>query len=75
MIIDCHGHYTTEPQKLHDFRKNQIAAIKDPAAQPVLASRGLQALPQDAATFQGVIDKDRERWARVVKAGNIRSDK
>ena len=20
MIIDCHGHYTTEPQKLHDFR-------------------------------------------------------
>ena len=34
MIIDCHGHYTTEPQKLHDFRKNQIAAIKDPAQKP-----------------------------------------
>ncbi len=33
MIIDCHGHYTTEPQKLHDFRKGQIAAIKDPAQQ------------------------------------------
>ena len=29
MIIDCHGHYTTEPQKLHDFRKEQVAAIKD----------------------------------------------
>jgi 4-oxalmesaconate hydratase len=34
MIIDCHGHYTTEPQKLHDFRKNQVAAIKDPAQKP-----------------------------------------
>jgi 4-oxalmesaconate hydratase len=34
MIIDCHGHYTTEPQKLHDFRKKQIAAISDPAQKP-----------------------------------------
>ena len=34
MIIDCHGHYTTEPQKLHDFRKHQVAGIKDPAQRP-----------------------------------------
>jgi len=27
MIIDCHGHYTTEPQQLHDFRKKQSEAI------------------------------------------------
>jgi 4-oxalmesaconate hydratase len=26
MIIDCHGHYTTEPQQLHDFRKKQTEA-------------------------------------------------
>jgi 4-oxalmesaconate hydratase len=29
MIIDCHGHYTTEPKALHDFRALQIAAVKD----------------------------------------------
>lgn len=29
MIIDCHGHYTTEPQKLHDFRKLQAKAFND----------------------------------------------
>ena len=23
MIIDCHGHYTTEPKDLHRFRKDQ----------------------------------------------------
>jgi 4-oxalmesaconate hydratase len=26
MIIDCHGHYTTEPKDLHRFRKEQTAA-------------------------------------------------
>ena len=38
MIIDCHGHYTTEPQALHDFRKQQIASVNDPAQQPSRAS-------------------------------------
>src|SRR6202158_650525 len=38
MIIDCHGHYTTEPQKLHDFRKHQVAGIKDPSQKPSRAA-------------------------------------
>jgi 4-oxalmesaconate hydratase len=25
LIIDCHGHFTTEPQKHHDFRQAQVA--------------------------------------------------
>ena len=29
MIIDCHGHYTTEPQPLHDFRKRQTEAANN----------------------------------------------
>ena len=32
MIIDCHGHYTTAPKALEDWRNRQIAGIKDPAA-------------------------------------------
>ena len=31
MIIDCHGHYTTEPAALTDFRKAQLAALADPS--------------------------------------------
>ncbi len=31
MIIDCHGHYTTVPAQLEEFRKRQIAGIGDPA--------------------------------------------
>ena len=29
MIIDCHGHYTTEPKDLHRFRKDQTEAVKN----------------------------------------------
>ena len=31
MIIDCHGHYTTEPQQLKDYREHQKQEVeKDP---------------------------------------------
>jgi 4-oxalmesaconate hydratase len=29
MIIDCHGHYTTEPKGLVDWRQRQIAAFAE----------------------------------------------
>ena len=29
MIIDCHGHYTTAPQSLWDWRKGQVADPKN----------------------------------------------
>ncbi|MES2187463.1 MAG: amidohydrolase family protein [Pseudomonadota bacterium] len=34
MIIDCHGHYTTAPQALEDWRKRQVAALADGTAAP-----------------------------------------
>jgi 4-oxalmesaconate hydratase len=34
VIIDCHGHYTTEPQALLDWRKRQIDALNDPSQTP-----------------------------------------
>ena len=37
MIIDIHGHYTTAPKALEDWRNRQIAGIKDPSAAPKVA--------------------------------------
>ena len=37
MIIDCHGHYTTAPKALEDWRNRQIAGLKDPALMPKVA--------------------------------------
>ena len=34
MIIDCHGHYTTAPKALEDWRNRQIVGIKDAAMMP-----------------------------------------
>src|SRR5580698_6215330 len=40
-IIDCHGHYTTEPEALLDWRKRQVAAINDPKQRPSVDELGL----------------------------------
>src|SRR5438128_1650077 len=34
MIIDCHGHYTTAPKVLEDWRNRQIAGIRDSSMKP-----------------------------------------
>jgi 4-oxalmesaconate hydratase len=38
LVIDCHGHYTTEPRELLAFRQAEIAALKDPSQKPSIAS-------------------------------------
>ena len=37
MIIDCHGHYTTSPKELQDYRDGQIAGLDDHSHSPELA--------------------------------------
>ena len=34
LVIDCHGHYTTEPKEVLEWRKRQIAAIGDASQMP-----------------------------------------
>ena len=41
MIIDIHGHYTTEPAVFHAFRDKQVAGITDPSRRPQTEDLGL----------------------------------
>jgi 4-oxalmesaconate hydratase len=41
MIIDIHGHYTTEPQPLLTFRDKQLAGLADPMRRPATADLGI----------------------------------
>ena len=41
MIIDCHGHYTTAPSALRDYRAAQVEGLKDPAYEPLPADLGI----------------------------------
>lgn len=51
-----------------------IEAVGDPANKETLDKQGLEALGQGPDAFAAYIKKDRERWAKVVKQGNIRAD-
>jgi len=50
-----------------------IDAIADPKNAEPLAKQGLEPLGQGPAAFAAYIKKDRERWAKVVKQGNIKA--
>jgi 4-oxalmesaconate hydratase len=39
MIIDCHGHYTTAPKPLKDYREQQTKALMDPTLDPKSAPK------------------------------------
>ena len=41
MIIDIHGHYTTEPAALHAFRDKQLAGLADAARRPATSDLGI----------------------------------
>ena len=41
MIIDIHGHYTTEPQQLLTFRDKQLAGLADAMRRPTSTDLGI----------------------------------
>jgi tripartite-type tricarboxylate transporter receptor subunit TctC len=49
-------------------------AIADPSNKDALEKQGLEAMGQGPDAFAAYIRKDRERWAKVVKAGNIKAE-
>jgi tripartite-type tricarboxylate transporter receptor subunit TctC len=67
------------PAGLPDDIKASLAklfldAMADPANKETLDKQGLVALGQGPEAFAAYIRKDRERWAKVVKQGNIRAE-
>ncbi len=50
MIIDIHGHYTTEPPALHAFRDRQLADLADAAPRRRAAFRSSSASPASASS-------------------------
>src|SRR5215475_2237639 len=64
-VIDCHGHYTTTPKALDEYRKRQIAAINDPAQKP---ARDMLKFSDDEmrASVQSQLKFQRERGTDVT---------
>jgi 4-oxalmesaconate hydratase len=65
MIIDCHGHYTTAPAELFEFRKAQLAHFDDPSLpMPRLAEISDDAIRESIETNQ--LKALRERGADMT---------
>jgi tripartite-type tricarboxylate transporter receptor subunit TctC len=47
--------------------------VADPSNREALDRQGLAPMGQGPDAFASYIQKDRERWAKVVKAGNIKA--
>lgn len=60
-LVDQLGHLFTD-------------ALADPATHPILAARGMDAIPEVGPAFAARIRRDRERWARVAAQAHIRAD-
>jgi 4-oxalmesaconate hydratase len=65
MIIDIHGHYTTEPKALHDFRAAQLAGIDDPAKRPKSTDIGVSDA-ELVASVQPQLKFQRERGSDLT---------
>ena len=72
LIIDVHGHYTTAPKALEDWRNRQIAGIKDPASMPKVSELKISddELRETIETNQ--LAKMRERGREVQHRGKHR---
>ena len=51
-----------------------IEAMADPKNADTLAKQGLEPIGQGPDAFAAYIVKDRERWARVAKQGNVKAE-
>jgi 4-oxalmesaconate hydratase len=61
MIIDCHGHFTTAPRSLHDWRAKQLAAVNEPANQPKASELKISDDEIRAAITGGQLKMQQER--------------
>jgi len=61
MIIDCHGHYTTAPKALEDWRQRQIAALQDKSHRPSKGKLGISDDELRASLVNAQLKLQRER--------------
>jgi 4-oxalmesaconate hydratase len=66
MIVDCHGHYTTAPKSLQEYRDKQVASLKDAKLDPGKASLGITD-DQIRTSIEGAqLKQQRERGTDVT---------
>lgn len=65
MIIDIHGHYTTEPQVLQQFRDKQLAGLVDQMRRPTSCDLGISD-EMLVASVQSQLELQRQRGSDLT---------
>jgi 4-oxalmesaconate hydratase len=66
VIIDCHGHYTTAPRKLHAWRDRQLAAVANGGTRPAPVELGITDDEIRETIAQGQLKLQQERGADLT---------
>jgi 4-oxalmesaconate hydratase len=66
MIIDCHGHYTTVPRKLHAWRDRQLAAITAGSERPRPAELDISDEEMRQSITEGQLKLQKQRGADLT---------
>jgi tripartite-type tricarboxylate transporter receptor subunit TctC len=64
----------TPPEIIDKLNKEINAALADPMMKARLANQGGVALPGSPADFGKIIVEETEKWAKVIRAANIKVD-
>ena len=63
------------PQEVVDkVSADLLATLEDPEVSKKINAMGIETMPMTAEAFKAYADKEREDWAKVIQAGNIRLD-
>jgi len=66
MIIDCHGHYTTVPRKLHTWRDHQLAAVTAGSERPQPAELDVSDEEMRQSITEGQLKLQKQRGADLT---------
>jgi tripartite-type tricarboxylate transporter receptor subunit TctC len=64
----------TPPALLDRWNAELVKVLKDPEVAKALAVHGMEPAPMSRAELAAYIRKERDSWARVIKAANIKAD-
>jgi tripartite-type tricarboxylate transporter receptor subunit TctC len=64
----------TPPALLDRINAELVKVLKDPDVQKQLAEHGMEPAPMSRAELAAYIRKERDSWAKVIKAANIKAD-
>jgi len=64
----------TPPALLDRWNAELVKVLKDPEVARALAEHGMEPAPMTRAELAAYIRKERDSWAKVIKAANIKAD-